>query len=242
MRIRFTLVSILAVVAGCSSSNMPVVLPTGAFAGHISVLDSNGYPLPNSGTTVSIPTIGVTTSTDSLGMWTLSNLPIGTYTITATRPGYGTMKWIGQHVTGSGIYYEQASVLLWPLPRGIVTLDSFAVNKSANTSIQLTGTVANSRSNVYLYVAVDSDSTTLPNEPHLAQSISLVEIQNQGRWHASIYASNLSHLPSGTSVFVSVYVKASDYYGVDAFYDPVSDQFLPVSAGKKSNCLRVKLP
>ncbi len=76
---------------------------TGSLAGVSYVYDLNVVKATdNSGITVTAEGAGVSAVTGSDGRWVLSQLPMGTYTISASKAGYGTAKRIGYQFVGGG--------------------------------------------------------------------------------------------------------------------------------------------
>ena len=230
---------VLACACSCSNSNtltQPIL--TGNLSGHIYLVDSTFSQISSGGVTVSLAEIQRSTKTDSSGSWTMSNIQIGNYEVIATKPGFGTMKWFQEQVLGPGTLYINPTYI-YQAPSCTLFLDSV----TSNGLINFFGRIEGFKSVLYIQFDVDSDSTTEPGEPHLIGTAANngKEIQDEGQWNFQVNKSAFGTLQSGTKVFLSVYAypyNSNDY----TMYDPVSQQFLPVSPSKKSNSILFTVP
>lgn len=81
-------------------------VPTGTLKGGITVRDQNLDPATDaSGVTVTFEGSGYSTFTDSEGLWSMDSLPSGTYDITYSKQGYGTIRQFGYQFVGGGTAY-----------------------------------------------------------------------------------------------------------------------------------------
>ncbi len=85
---------------------------TGSLAGVSYVYDLNAVrATDNSGITVTAEGTGISAVTGADGRWVLSQLPMGTYTLSASKAGYGTAKAIGYQFVGGGqTWYGELSI------------------------------------------------------------------------------------------------------------------------------------
>lgn len=227
--------SILA--AACSSTtgtNAPD--ERGTLEGYVRLVDTTGVGTSSNDVTISIPLLGVTTRTDSVGQWTMSGVPIGTYEIEATKQAYGRMKWFNVPVTGPGTYYLQ-TVTMFPVPAWHLSLDS--IQPTADGGVQLFGMISEAKSWSYIWLSIDADSNTLPNSAHLIQDGPSYNFQGTGpHWRFSASGSLFKGLLSGRKVFLSVFGNR----GEQDFFDPGIGQSLPVSPSQKSNSISFIIP
>jgi outer membrane lipoprotein-sorting protein len=207
-------------------------------------MDSTLSETISNGATVWLAESPIHTQTDSDGSWTLNNVPIGSYEVLATKPGYGTMKWFQEQVTGPGTLYIDP-IYLYSTPDCSLFLDSvtrFVDSEATNENqVNFFGRIKGLEQIIYLEADVDSDSTAQPGDPHLLQTNASdgSEIQDEGPWHFSLSQSVFSALAPGTKVFLSVYAYDDNSYTI---YDPSSGQTLPVSPSKKSNSIPFTIP
>ncbi len=151
-----------AIVPGCNQEGPEGPRVTGDLSGISYVYDVNGVRLAdNSGIAVTAEGSGVSAVSGGDGRWILSNLPMGTYTISASKAGYGTRKQMGYQFVGGGqIWFGDLSVC--ELPAYTVTGLSATPGSGGLT---MTGTITpDARSNsraLYFFIgptaAVSSD-------------------------------------------------------------------------------------
>jgi hypothetical protein len=210
---------------------------TGNIAGYIYLADTSGLQRGSAGITLSIASTQYSTMTDSSGKWTFNNLPIGTYDIRASKPGYGKMHWFGIKVTGFGTYYVP-STILGEIPSYEIILDSARAQANGSPGIYLFGRVIGLNQSTDGHLCIDIDSTIQPDEPHLVQPVSVAELQSTV-WSCNIDRYRLQGVSSGTRVFLSMYGGSSGGY---EYYHPTSGQKLPINPSKKSNSLPFIIP
>src|ERR1017187_162139 len=80
----------IAIIGGCKSSTTVVETNVGIIQGKVA-LSVNCNAVSNaSGATVHIEGTGFSATTDSLGDWTIKNVPAGIYNILITKPTFDT--------------------------------------------------------------------------------------------------------------------------------------------------------
>lgn len=232
-------IAIMAFVAlSCSSSNSAAPSLVGSIAGQIALLDSSGYASP-AGIAVSISPLNRTSITDSSGKWRFDDLPVGTYVLSATKFGYGTIKWFNEHVVGPGTFYL-GSVTLAQSPNCSVVLDSVRYDSlRSEVIIKCFGKVSGVESLANIYLQVDLDSTIQPDQQHIVPTLEAVEAPGNGSWNTTIYPNELRGLPKGTKLYLAAYCE-SNLGG--SYYDPIDNQSIPISPGRKSNVLTFIVP
>jgi hypothetical protein len=133
---------------------------TGAFAG--AVRDALGSPL--GGATVSRSPGSVTTTTGSDGSWTMGGVPVGTYSLTAEKPGYRSQTVSGQAVVeGATTTVDFALAALPPTIALSTTSLSASTTQGASPSAK-SFTVQNTGGGVLRY-AVAADEAWLSASP-----------------------------------------------------------------------------
>jgi hypothetical protein len=114
------LAMLLFVVAGCESesgSTSGSGTPPGDITGTIFLYDTlYGKMTDHSGIKVSVNTLQQTI-TDSKGNWTLPNVPVGTYSLTYEKAGFGTKKYFNIQHTGNGTLYLNPERYLSQIPK-----------------------------------------------------------------------------------------------------------------------------
>jgi hypothetical protein len=119
----------IAIIGGCKSSTTVVDVNTGTLQGKVALsVDCN--LLPNaSGATVHIEGTGFSETTDSLGDWTMNNVPAGIYNILITKPGFDTDLISQDQFSGAGTQF---------LENGAISSFSPLLDSVLITSIQIT--------------------------------------------------------------------------------------------------------
>jgi hypothetical protein len=135
---------VLAVGAGCSGNTGPQgpagPALTGAWSGFVAMHDEYGGPLASdSGVTATAEPGGSTSITNDAGLYTLSDLKTGIYTVTFTNPNMGTyIRDAGQFVGGGTV--ELATLNLGVKSTGVVTNLALTFNAAEDT-LYATGNV-----------------------------------------------------------------------------------------------------
>ena len=206
----------------------------GMIAGHVALFDSTNAALPDfSGTTVSIDGTDRTALTDSVGHFAFTDLPEGTYNVTATKAGFGTFHWFQQEVSGSEIDLATGA---------IARMGYFAPHLSfagwgggeLTTSVNDSGAPRSYTTWVYC----DIDSTTPPAGTHLMVS------------YTSSYFSINDLRACGGRPGQTLYISASTVFNGDnysgefetRYFDPAHNQWHWASTGPKSNVIAVQMP
>ncbi|MFI5201706.1 MAG: carboxypeptidase regulatory-like domain-containing protein, partial [Candidatus Kapaibacterium sp.] len=170
----FVLTIIIALsITGCTGNTGPAGPSlSGSMTGFVALYQSDGSRAPDqSGVTVSIQSTSLSTTTDSTGKWTISDLNTGTYTVTYTKQGYGMSEQQGlQFVGGGGTDYIGNITMAQP-PDFSVSMDSISLDTTyyypfiyywASMNFSSSG---EPEDNSTFLIVVGKDSTLNPSDP-----------------------------------------------------------------------------
>ena len=110
---KFFALSGILFIFGCKDSSTQTAL-SGTMVGYVNFIDSAYESWVNfrsigqghlDDVRVSLDGTHFQTITDSVGKWTLTNVPAGTYAITYTKAGYASIKEISHTFVGNGTEY-----------------------------------------------------------------------------------------------------------------------------------------
>ncbi|MGE5458804.1 MAG: carboxypeptidase-like regulatory domain-containing protein [Methanococcaceae archaeon] len=116
----FLLVSIISIfiISGCKNEEQVIVAPslTGEITGSVNVLDYFLLnPEPRDSVKITLVGTSYTAYTDSMGKFTLKNVPAGIYDILYKKNGYSYTKIFNQQFVGNGkLYLEPAYIYELP--------------------------------------------------------------------------------------------------------------------------------
>jgi len=115
------------------------------------MLLSGIYNNPLSGVVVKIEGASFSTTTDSNGHYSFSNVPQGTYALTFTKTGYGPARISNVFITGNGTNY------VWSPSLGSIPFvpSGISVNNVSPGNVRITGTTS---ANVYIGVYYSTSS------------------------------------------------------------------------------------
>ncbi len=141
-------VLLLMVLAACSGSNGSPGLDTGSIAG--TVVDASGAPV--AGASVSTDPTSATTQTGTTGTFTLSSIPIGAYTVSASKTGFQSAQLTAVGVAAGAT--NQVTITLAPSPN--------APGSIAGTVLGRVGTAQPSSPVAGAMVCPESSTAVLP--------------------------------------------------------------------------------
>ncbi|HEY3875471.1 MAG TPA: hypothetical protein VGM92_08330 [Candidatus Kapabacteria bacterium] len=119
----------LALFAACKSSTQIIENEVGIIRGSVQPYE-NCQPLPNrSGATVSIQGTSLSTTSDTVGNWMISNVPAGIYNILITKPGFDTDLITQDQFSGAGTQFQEGQQ---------IHLETLLPDSVLITSIQVT--------------------------------------------------------------------------------------------------------
>ncbi|HEX9658180.1 MAG TPA: carboxypeptidase-like regulatory domain-containing protein [Bacteroidota bacterium] len=144
-RLPLVLIFLLPVIGCRSDTDLVAPIYAGKIAGHIRLYDDFGRQLTNSAG-VSVTTAGgsIYTISDSLGFWTLCNVPTGIYDVTFSKQGYLKEKRFSIQFVGGAILYLN-EIYLAQIPTVSVTSLS-GITVDSNRTIEFQGTLSSSDS------------------------------------------------------------------------------------------------
>ncbi len=253
----FSVITVLVLIAGCKGDTGPAGPGlSGSITGVVQLFNSDGsQPIDRSGVTVSIPGTSFSTTTDSLGQWTISNLTSGSYTITETKPGYGmseqqdvqlvsgTVVVVG--TIGRNIVVSEDIIMAQP-PDFTVSVDSIPSTSDSTFNVWFTSSGLNSSGNYFL-IAIGNDSyvnATQPNSYIYTNNGFINTGNNHGE--AIIYASDLEYagFKSGMTAYLVVYPLGHYYAGpmYSSYYDIAAGRTIYTSLGTSSKVFKVTIP
>ncbi len=139
MKIKPILFSLLplALLGACKSSTTVVQNDVGIIQGKVA-LSVNCNALSNdSGATVQIEETGFSATTNSLGDWTMNNVPAGIYNIIITKPGFDTDLIAQDEFSGAGTQFlENGSISSTsPLPDSVSILSILVTKRDSTTLV-----------------------------------------------------------------------------------------------------------
>ncbi len=131
-----TVVAVAVFTASCSGKNGgpgTTALDRGTVAG--TVKDQAGAAV--AAASITTDPVTVTVSTDATGKFTLSSIPIGTYTVIASKAGYvdGKLAAVGLGAGGT----VNVSLVLTPVPPKVGTISGTIRGRSGGTSVPVAG-------------------------------------------------------------------------------------------------------
>ena len=247
----FSVVSILEIVSGCKGPGGPAgpagPALTGTLTGYIQLIQSDGTPPKNqSGVTVALTGTSYSTTTDSSGKWTISNLPTDTYTIDYTKTGYGESRTIDRQFTGGATSLVGTVVLNQP-PNFTVAFDpskTVTDSNSINFALVTSGVTALQECKVLIALGYNNDLSA--SDPTKYLSASTWDFAADRATHgAIIYKSDLqvAGFTSGSTINAIAY---GLNYGFENFfssyYDPATNKTVYTALGSPSQVIQVKVP
>jgi hypothetical protein len=127
----------LALLGACKSSTTVVQNDVGIIQGKVAISVNCNALSNDSGATVQIEGTGFSTTTNSLGDWTMNNVPAGIYNIIITKPGFDTDLIAQDQFSGAGTQFLENGAIsaTSPLPDSVL-ISSIQITK--NDSIIIT--------------------------------------------------------------------------------------------------------
>ena len=178
---------------------------TANLAGFAFLYDSVGIKeSDNSGISVSIIGSSGSTTTGVDGKWSLTNLKVGTYTFTLSKPGYNTVTLAGFQFSGNGQTFGSTS--LFPYPTyNIINLSDSTFQGGIKISGTFTGTLP-TLLNYHLFFGFNSNVSS----NYSTYFIAISEVANQQKtFNQTIYNYNyLYNYPNylvGDTIYMVAY-------------------------------------
>ena len=140
MKARISVVSVLSVVLGLVGENAlaQVDVTTGRIVG--TVVDADGQPLPGATIAAKSKATGLTLTglTDARGTYRIVSMPVGTYSVTASLPGFGSRSEPGVVITLGSAPTVDFKLHLAPRSAAITITDEVRAVETTQTASQTT--------------------------------------------------------------------------------------------------------
>ena len=238
----------ILIVNGCKENTTTTIVSNsvdslrGELKGNVTLYDSNGNGISNrGGVRVRMDGTNYSTFTDSIGEWTIHNLPTRTYSITYSKDGFDTMKNTSVSFLGGGIIRTDAVSLAQPpnfkisITAASLTFDFY--NKKTIASFITYGNTTNDSAKhvrLFYYTSPNFDpyaySKNAPYQEYL--------IINKADIQIAVGVSPSSIVNTNDTFYVVVYPESKILY----YYDVASDKDIFSGLGKPSNILQVVKP
>ncbi len=246
-----SIVFIAAAIIGCKGPDGPAgpagPVLTGTLTGYVQLIQSDGTPPKNqSGVNVALTGTSISTTTDSTGKWTISNLQTGTYVIDYTKTGYGESRTTGRQFTGGGVSTAGTIVLSQP-PNFTVSFDpskTVTDSNSINFALVTNGVAQLQECKVLIVLGYNSDLSASDPTKYLAASI-WDFTADKATHGAIIYKSDLevAGFTSGSTINAIAYglnYGFSNFFS--SYYDPATNKTVYTALGSPSQIIQVKVP
>jgi Carboxypeptidase regulatory-like domain len=252
----FSVITVLILIAGCKGDTGPAgPSQTGSITGFVTLINSDGsLPANRSGVVVSIQGTSLSTMTDSLGQWTISNVTTGTYTIAATKPNYGMTEQQGvQFLGGSNPLYLgningsiNGYMTLAQPPNFTVAFDSLKIagDSELNIWFSMSGQLL-PPANEFL-IAIGNDSNVNGSDPQKYLYSNVGQFGEGENGFVPINASDLYYagFKSGATAYLVAYPLEffgfGEYYSM--YYDIPSGRYVYTSLGAPTKVIRITIP
>jgi hypothetical protein len=246
-----SIILIISSMIGCKGSDGPAgpagPALTGSLTGYVQLIQSDGTPPKNeSGVNVALTGTGISTTTDSTGKWTISNLQTGTYTIDYTKTGYGEARTTGRQFLGGGTSLAGTIIMSQP-PNFTVSFDQSKTTTDSNSitlALITNGVSVLQQCKVLIVFGYNSDLSA--SDPTKYLNASTWDFVADRTTHtATFYRSDLqvAGFTSGSTINAIAY---GLNYGFENFYssyyDPATNKTVYTSLGSPSQIIQVKVP
>lgn len=235
--------------AGCkSNSTVPAApAPTGSLSGRVQLYSGTGNMIViDTGVTVSVSGLNVTANTNDSGQWILSGLPIGSYTITFTKSGFGTVELFSDSVSTNDTTKVLTVVMSEP-PTDDVAIQNFGI--IAPASLEFTCSMPPPKSSFRTVVfCFSTDSASLAANPNQAPWTLACAAEGNaydGTFSVSTDTTvNLDSLAAGSRLFATACIvgEGTNYQSFSSYYDPVAKREVYSALGPASNIVFVTVP
>jgi hypothetical protein len=201
-------ITVVLFIAGCKGTTGPAGPSiNGSVSGFVTLVQTNGTTLANpSGATVAIQGTSLSTTTDSIGKWTISGLTTGTYTVNYSMSGYGSSELADFQFTGGDTDFLAKVTLAQP-PNFTVALDTVkSVPDSNSLFVFFTTSVPQKMGDTRVLVAVGTSPDVSASNPN-DYLYSVIYTSTNASLSEHIYESDLEYagFTSGMTVYVVAY-------------------------------------
>jgi len=239
----FIVLSIFSFLFGCKGKNGDTGPsgPTGQtikgdLSGTINLYDDNGKQNNSSGASVQLEGTSYIALTDSAGKWLLTNVPMGTYVLSFSKPGYATTKEMSYKFVGGSQTTNVGIKELYTLPTFYVSsltkIDSIS---GINGIVYVSGILSSMPSSagtgrVIIFAGLDSAVSAQPGKNINSTVTGVTSISFKQNFDVGA--------KSGTKVYFTAYG-----YRYGGYLDTTTNQFVYTGlSSMKSNVLSYIYP
>lgn len=234
-------------LAGCKS-NTDVGLtpsPTGPLSGKVILYDGTGAMLASdSGVaiTAAMANSSFSATTNDSGQWIFPNLFTGSYTLTFTKPGFGTVMQFGDSVSANDTT-KVPTVVMSEAPADMVAFSAFqfVAPNALMFNCKMPAPASNKRTVV---CCVSTDSASLAASPFEAPWI-FASVQAGGYDAEFGIDTTISEasIANDTMLYACICIagEGTNYQSFSHYYDPVTMQEVYSALGPRSQILSAKL-
>ncbi len=199
----------------------------------------------DSGVTISVNGSSITATSGLAGQWTLSGLTPGSYTLTFTKSGFGTVEQFTDSVAANDTT-KLANVVMSAPPAAKVGFQAFEfiAPKTFVIDCNMPTPATEMRT---LVCCLSADSALLDATPYLAQwtdAIAGAGDGYSGSFNFTDTTIDVQSLASGTVVYGTVCIagEGPNYSLFSSYYDPVSNREIYSSLGPHSRIIPITIP
>lgn len=228
----------------CSKKNTTEVLPTptGSLTGRVVLNNSQGAVVENAaGVTVSLDSTSYNTTTDSLGNYTLKNIPQGIYTITYNKSGYSIHKMIDVTIDAGNAPIVASYVNLYE-PSSVQITSFSAKLDSPNVNVSVTINPPSSNSSFAYYaptVLVFMSTSPSVSSVNYISTYNIDFQYGNGNSISEDISSYYLNYPSGSKIYLIAYPNS---YNEDSYLNPATGRTVYEGLGTPSSVVPVTLP
>jgi hypothetical protein len=235
-------------IIGCKGTDGPAgPALTGTLTGYVQLIQSDGTPPKNmSGVNIALTSTSISTTTDSTGKWTISNLQTGTYTIDFTKTGYGEARTTDRQFIGGGTSIATTMVLNQP-PNFTVSFDqSKTVTDSNSINFALVTNGVTDLQECKVLIALGTNSDLSASDPTKYLAATTWDFSADKTTHgAIIYKSDLQVVgfTSGSTIYAIAYGLNYGFGNLfSSYYDPSTNNTVYTALGSPSKIIQVMVP
>jgi len=245
-----TTLAALILIVGCKGDTGPAgssgPFITGSVSGFVSLVQTDGtLPANQSGAMVGIQGTSLSTTTDSIGKWTINGLTTGTYTVNYSKSGYGSSELADFQFTGGDTDFVAKVTLAQPPNFTVAINPTETIADSNSLYVWYTTNVPQKVGYTRVLIAVGTTPNVNASNPNdYLYSATFVSTGTSISEH--IYQSDLEYagFTSGMTVYVVAYPlcygdAANEY---SSYVDHTTGRTVYTSLGTPSNVISLIVP
>jgi Carboxypeptidase regulatory-like domain len=248
MRISILVASamILALLAGCKSNPIDMDTPQlASLSGRVMLYSGTGSTIAvDTGVTVSVNGTNTTAQTNDSGEWIIPVITVGNYTLTFTKPGFGTVESFSVPVTANNTT-TVPTVVMSEAPTLAVGFNDYEI--IAPHTLSFTCTMPKGE-NLSVVFCLSTDSASLVTNPYQAQWTFLTTGEGDNYGGNFMVSSdsifNVDTIAHGTIIYATVCVvgEGTNYGSFSSYYDPVAKKEIYSALGSHSGIIAKTIP